>query len=47
MIISKDVVYSDLENILKTDVVKINLETRDINFFMLDKENKIKIINQR
>ena len=47
MIISKDVVYSDLENILKTDVVKINLETRDINFFMLDKKNKIKIINQR
>ena len=47
MIISKDVVYSDLENILKTDVVKINLETRDINFFMFDEKNKIKIINQR
>jgi len=47
MIISKDVVYSDLENILITDVVKINLETRDINFFMLDEKNKIKIINQK
>ena len=47
MIISKDVVYFDLENILKTDVVKINLKTKDINFFMLDKKNKIKIINQR
>ena len=47
MIISKDVVYFDLENILKTDVVKINLKTKDINFYMLDKEDKIKIINQR
>ena len=47
MIISKNVVYSDLENILKTDVVKINLKTKDVNFYMLDKEKKIKIINQR
>ena len=47
MIISKDVVYSDLENILKTDVIKINLETKDMNFFMLDEKDKIKIINQR
>ncbi len=47
MIISKDVVYFDLENILKTDVVKINLKTKDVNFYMLDKEKKIKIINQR
>ncbi len=46
MIISKDVEYFDLENILKTDVVKINLKTKDVNFYMLDKKNKIKIINQ-
>ena len=47
MIISKDVIYSDSENVLKSDVVKINLKTKDINFFMLDNKNKIKIVNQR
>jgi len=46
MIISKNVVYSDPENTVKTDVVEINLETRDINFFMYDKNKKINIISK-
>ena len=46
MIISKNVVYSDPQNTVKTDVVEINLETRDINFFMYDKNKKINIISK-
>jgi len=46
MIISKNVVYSDPENTVKTDVVEINLETRDINFFTYDKNKKINIISK-
>jgi len=46
MVISKNVNYSDPQNIIKTDVIEINLETKDINFFMYDKNNKIKIISQ-
>ena len=43
MIISKNVVYTDEKNILETDVVEINIENKDIKFFMLDKSNKINI----
>ena len=47
MIISKDVIYSDKENTLKTDVVEIDLETKDVNFYMYDKDKKINIINRK
>ncbi len=46
MIISKNVIYSDPQNTIKTDVVEINLDTKDINFFMYDKNKKIKIMGQ-
>ena len=46
MVISKNVNYSDPQNTIKTDIIEINLETKDINFFMYDKNNKIKIISQ-
>ena len=38
MIISKDVNYSNLENILKADVVEINIKTKDTKIFMYDKK---------
>ena len=47
MIISKDVIYSDKENTLKTDVVEIDLETKNANFYMHDKNKKINIINRK
>ena len=47
MIISKDVIYSDKENTLKTDVIEIDLETKDVNFYMYDKDKKINIINRK
>ncbi len=46
MLISKNVVYKDLENTLITDVIEINLETKDTRFFMHDTKDKINIINQ-
>ena len=45
MIISKNVVYNDNENTLKTDVVEINLESKDIKFYMYDKSNKVNVVN--
>ena len=43
MIISKNVVYTNLENILKADVVEINIETKDTKIFMYEKEKKVNI----
>ena len=45
MFISKNVVYQDLENTMITDVIEINLETKDTKFFMHNTKDKI-IINQ-
>ena len=42
MIISKDVTYTNLENILKADVIKINLKTKDTKIFICEKKNKYK-----
>ena len=46
MFISKNVVYKDLENTMITDVIEINLETKDTKFFMHNTKDKINIINQ-
>ena len=43
MLISKDVVYSNLENSLKADVVEINIETKDTKIFMYENNKKINI----
>ena len=47
MIISNNVIYRDLENTLETDVVEINIETKETIFYMYDKNKKINIINQK
>ena len=44
MIISKNVVFDNDSNILKTDVVEIDLKTRDTKFYMYDKDNKVSLI---
>ena len=46
MLISRNVIYQDLENTLITDVIEINLKTKDTKFFMYNTKNKINIINQ-
>ena len=43
MIITKDVTYSNLENILKADVIEMNLKTKDTKIFMYENEKKINI----
>ena len=43
MIISKKVVYTNLENILKADVIEINITTKDAKIFMYKNNQKVNI----
>ena len=47
MIISKNVIYTNLENILKADVVEINLKTKDSKIFMYEKNKKVNIQSKK
>ena len=47
MIISKKVIYNNLNNTLKADVIEMNLKTKDTKIFMYEKEKKVKITNQK
>ena len=44
IIISKDVVFKNKLNILKTDVIEIDIDTKDVKFYMNEKEKKVSII---
>ena len=46
MIVSKNVIYKNENNILKTDVIEVNIKTRDTKLFMYDKKNKVSLLNQ-
>ena len=43
MIISKKVVFTNIENILEADVIEINIKTKDTKIFMYEKEKKVNI----
>ncbi len=43
MLISKKVVYTNLKNILKADVVEIDIKTKDTKIFMLENNKKVNI----
>ena len=43
MIISRNVVYTNLENILKADVIEINITTKDTKIFMYKDNKKVNI----
>ena len=43
MIITKDVVYTNKENILKADVMEMNLITKDTKIFMHNSNDKVNI----
>lgn len=45
MVISRNVVYTNNENILKTDVVEIDIKTKDTKIFMYDEKNKVNVKN--
>ena len=46
MVISKNVIFSNLENILKADVIEINIKTKDTKIFMYENEKKVNIKNK-
>ena len=46
MIMSKQVVYTNLDNILKADVVEMNIKTKDTKIFMHEKDTQVKITNK-
>jgi len=46
MIISKKVIYSNLDNILNADVIEINIKTKDTKIFMYEAEKKVNIKNK-
>ena len=43
MLISRNVLYSNPDNILKADVVEIDIKTRDTKIFMYEKDKKVNI----
>ena len=43
MIISRKVIYTNLENILKADVIEINVTTKDTKIFMYKDNKKVNI----
>ena len=43
MIISKNVIFKDLENLLKADVVEINIKSRDTKIYMHEQGEKVNI----
>ena len=46
MIVSRNVVYTNLENILKADVIEMNIKTKDTKIFMYENEKKVNIKNR-
>ena len=43
LIISKNVVYLNQKNLLRADVVEINISTKDAKIFMYEEEKRVKI----
>ena len=46
LIISKKVIFTNLENILKADAIEMNIKTKDTKIFMYEKEKKVNIKNK-
>ena len=47
MVISKNVTYRNINNILNTDVIEINIKTKDTKIFMYENDKKVKIKNKK
>ena len=43
MIVSNNVIYTNLENVLKADVVEINIDTKDTKIFMYEENKKVNV----
>ena len=46
MIVSRNVVITDLENIVKADVIELDIKTKDTKIFMFEKNKKVNIKNK-
>jgi len=46
MTITKNVVYSNEDNLLKSDAIEFNTNTKKVNIFMYDNSKKVKIISK-
>ena len=47
MVISREVTYNNLENILKADVIELNIKTKDTKIFMYEENKKVNIKNKK
>ena len=47
MLISKKVVYTNLENILYADVIEVDIQTKDTKIFMYEDKKKVKIKSKK
>ena len=45
MFISKDVNYTDNQNIMKSDVIEVNIKTKDVKIFMHNEQERVNIKN--
>ena len=43
MVISRDIVYTNLENVLVADVLEMNIETKDTKIYMYENKKKVNI----
>ena len=43
MIISKNVIFTNLTNSLKADVIEMNIKTKDTKIFMYENNKKVNI----
>ena len=43
MVISKNIVYTNPENILLADVLEMNIQTKDTKIFMYEESKKVKV----
>ena len=43
MIISKNIIYENENNIMKSDVIEINIKNKDTKIFMYEKEKQVNI----
>ena len=43
MVISRDIVYTNLDNVLVADVLEMNIETKDTKIYMYENKKKVNI----
>ena len=47
MIISKDVTYTNLENMLKADLIEMDIKTKDTKISMYEQDKKVNIKSKK